>query len=234
VATSLPVLQVLDRVVFPEEGEEKYLFLPLVGFCILMGQLVNSKGGLPLKWQRFTWAAVILLAGIYAVGTQVNGDYFRDLGKRYEKTFAGLEREADCAGMDAVIGLIYGDNQIRREMMLASYLEYTFDFEDPRAWFFMERAQLLSVVDGRLPDLTLPKSIDKITTETGMNTIERGLLKRKDPHERLPKNLVQPSCTGAFHRVLKENWSVSAPWVAPWEARKNALGKASQNGPKKT
>jgi len=85
-----------------------------------------------------------------------------------------------------------------------------------------------------LPDLTLPKSIDKITTETGMNTIERGLLKRKDPHERLPKNLVQPSCTGAFHRVLKENWSVSAPWVAPWEARKNALGKASQNGPKKT
>lgn len=178
VATSLPVLQVLNRVVFPEEAEEKYLFLPMVGFCILIGQLSFPKAKLPVIWQKISAVSILMLVMIFAFGNLSNGSYFRDLGDRYKKTYTGLEREADNAKSDAVITMLYGNDQIKREMMLAAYLEYTFDFPDKRAWFFIDRAQLLSVRNGLLPDLTVPAPTVKISDETGLTTQERGLLKR--------------------------------------------------------
>ena len=97
----------------------------------------------------------------------------------------------------------------------------------PSAWFLLGLSGLIGI---SLGDTTYFMALLKLGPRRILVMTALG----KDPHERLPKNLMQPSYTRAFHRVLKENWSVNAPWAAPWDARKNALGEASQNGPQKT
>lgn len=178
VVTSLPILQVLSRVVFPDEAEEKYLFLPMVGFCILIGQLANPREKQSPKLRNISVISLFALVVFFSFGTLSNGSYYRDLGDRYQKTLSGLEQRADKAKADATITMLYGDHQTRRELMLAAFLEYTFDFPDKRPWFFIDKGQLLGVRNGLLPDLTISAPTLKITDETGLTTQRRGLLKR--------------------------------------------------------
>ena len=180
VVALLPVLQVLDSVADPLESEEKYLFLPSVGFCILLAALANPRAGVSRRLRLAGICSLVALAFVYMLGTNANSNFFQSEAIKYKRAYSGVEQVMDNASATDMAVIIYGKEHQNRERLLAAFLEYTFQFKDTRPWFFMDRAMLLSVIDGRLPDLTIPAPVMEVTDNTGSNTESRGGLKYPD------------------------------------------------------
>jgi len=176
----LPALQVIDRVIDPVEGEEKYLFLPAIGFFLIVATCATGGKGVNRRLRIIALCSMAGLAFTYLLGLNYNSRYFLTEGKKYERVYSGLKDIMENSKGKDIFLFLYGDNQPDRERMLASFLEYTFLKSRVRPWFFIDKAFLLSVTHGKLPDLTTPLPTLNITDVVGVNSQNQGGLKYPD------------------------------------------------------
>lgn len=177
VLTIAPMLQVLDRVIYPNEAEEKYLILPLFGFVLILSTIVRPIRD-PGKVRRIAGSILTFgIAFVFLVGLAGNSRYFLDQGKKYERVLPPLQRAVASSNEQSVIVMTYEPDQQTRELMLAAILETTFDADDHHVWFFMDRARFVAIIDGLFPDRTAPDLTTRFDPDTGIRGQKRGTFK---------------------------------------------------------
>ena len=141
VICALPILQVLDRVIFPDETEEKYLFLPMFGFVMLLALACNSGTGGKRVSRMLGAGSFVALLILYLIGFYGNAGFFINKGQHYAVIRDSFTKVADASVDTRVITLVYHKNQQSRELQLAAFLEYTFKHKTDKKWFFIDKAR---------------------------------------------------------------------------------------------
>ena len=179
IAASLPVLQVMNSVTRPVEGEEKYLLLPLVGFAVGVAVLLTPAGAGKIVRSAGSMLAALLVM-VYGFGAMINGGYYIDQGRQYAAVAAGLSKTTQSAPKNAKMLLVYPKHRADWERLLAAFLDVTFGEKSERRWFFIADGRLLPLVDGLLPDGTVPRFALPDEPNRDIPFLDRGYLQNTD------------------------------------------------------
>ncbi len=143
VINSLPFLQVLDKVQIPQEGEDRYLLLPLFGFAFLLAQATMPEKFSRKGLKTIRNISLISLMVFYIIALWGNSRFFIDKGARYESIKTSLELEMEKDDKAKTVLFLYQDHQQLRELILSAFLEYTFEKDENHFWYFIDRSMVL-------------------------------------------------------------------------------------------